>query len=1041
MPVRDVIEFWRAVEMFSPPSIPAPRAADSVADYAPDELLPWVAGHHLAEPPSNKRLTRRHTVYLGVFRRRAIFEALEPIFPPPPDAYEERQSGDSALLALTVSDKGCLLEDSTVISACAWATGRTLTLGPASPRWLAGFRDHEVDFRNAMENLYVFDEEGRPRPVPLDWEALLGCRESALAALGIDADQLEVGGFRIQSEVVGSRTADVVDHDFLNSFIADDLARVAGAARRGQVGAALRAYLTPAAELDITARIDVRKRLDEVRRATDPDRVPLGRWPADPRRPLALGQQLAVNEATAMGRGGGPLFAVNGPPGTGKTTMLRDLVAALVTERAERLAELTDPRDAFLEAEPHRWRTLAYDRTVPTLRPELTGFEMVVASSNNGAVENVTLELPSAAAIDPVWRERARDLEDLRTLAELAGDGGKEAESPGRDRDKIAWALIAARLGRRRHRRQFVDSVWWGGTHDKEDNPRPGLRALLGEWRRMRDPVSWAEEVAAFREARDRTASLRDERLAVAAALDRLRELPPELQAMREKERAGDDRVDASRGRREELSEALRGYREDLRRLTSEREEDGRPFVLRFMARAAWRERDRSRAAEIATLEERRLDDEAELNPLEAEVEDHEKSLAAIARLTAEIEERRRVLDAYLRKPGAVLPDDDWLADREARELRAPWSDVEWNEARTELFLAALDLHRAFLVGAAKEMGDALDGAMDVVSGAAPADLSPAACLAAWQAFFLVVPVVSTTFASLGRLFDRLAPEALGWLLVDEAGQATPQSSVGGLWRARRAVIVGDPLQLEPITTIPFQLEEGIRDHFGVDEEWSTGRGSVQRRADRLNRFGTRLGGVGQAVWVGAPLTVHRRCDHPMFDLSNRIAYDGLMIDATAPELAAQFVAEFPTLPESKWIDVKSQDASGHWVPAEGEEFKRIVTALEERGFDLRRAIAIGPFRDVARGLAGCVPRDSGLTAGTIHTAQGKEADIVILVLGSDPKAEGARQWAASKPNLLNVAVSRARRRLYVIGDRDRWKGQRHFNELAGGLPHGPPRR
>jgi superfamily I DNA and/or RNA helicase len=246
---------------------------------------------------------------------------------------------------------------------------------------------------------------------------------------------------------------------------------------------------------------------------------------------------------------------------------------------------------------------------------------------------------------------------------------------------------------------------------------------------------------------------------------------------------------------------------------------------------------------------------------------------------------------------------------------------------------------------------------------------------------------------------------------------------------------------LEPITTIPFQLEEGIRDHFGVDEEWSTGRGSVQSRADRLNRFGTRLGGAGQAVWVGAPLTVHRRCDHPMFDLSNRIAYDGLMIDATDPALAERFAAEFPTLPESKWIDVGSRDSSGHWVPAEGEEFKRIVAALEALGFDLRRAIAIGPFRDVARGLARCVRRGSGLTSGTIHTAQGKEADIVILVLGSDPRAELARQWAASKPNLLNVAVSRARRRLYVIGDRDRWKGQRYFDALAAGLPHRAPRR
>jgi superfamily I DNA and/or RNA helicase len=42
---------------------------------------------------------------------------------------------------------------------------------------------------------------------------------------------------------------------------------------------------------------------------------------------------------------------------------------------------------------------------------------------------------------------------------------------------------------------------------------------------------------------------------------------------------------------------------------------------------------------------------------------------------------------------------------------------------------------------------------------------------------------------------------------------------------------------------------------------------------------------------------------------------------------------------------------------------------------------------------------------------------------------------AAGKPDLLNVAVSRARRRVYVIGDREAWVTHRHFDVLADLLP------
>ena len=72
---------------------------------------------------------------------------------------------------------------------------------------------------------------------------------------------------------------------------------------------------------------------------------------------------------------------------------------------------------------------------------------------------------------------------------------------------------------------------------------------------------------------------------------------------------------------------------------------------------------------------------------------------------------------------------------------------------------------------------------------------------------------------------------------------------------------------------------------------------------------------------------------------------------------------------------------------------------------------------------------------GTVHTFQGKEAEAVILMLGAGRGAKaGSRAWAGGTPNLLNVAATRAKRVLYVVGNRGEWRGAGVFAEAAGTL-------
>ncbi|MET3426675.1 hypothetical protein BJ973_005887 [Actinoplanes tereljensis] len=1149
-----MLEFWQAVEMFSPQRVEKVDQERRVFAVRPGRPLPWEPGHELARHTLRPNQAWRHVVYLGIYPLDEVFDAISTVLKPDPESYDERPGGESAFAAFVVGENGCAVPGAEVLSSCAWATGQVLTEGPGAD-WVSRFRDASAAFSAVWREVVTSAAEG-PRddgedrtPRVLDGDALLACLAVAVAAAGAGA-ALSCVEIRISSQKVARRSADnVTGHEFLNSFIVRDLALVAEQAAKGNLGTALRDYLRPEAEIPAGGRIDVRDRLDRVLAETAPDTVPAGRWPTDPEHALALSQQLAVNSALGLADAG--IMGVNGPPGTGKTTMLRDLVAALVVQRAKQLALLSEPRKAFTGRQL-RWKTGQYNRVVSTWRPDLVGFEVVVASSNNGAVQNVTDEIPAAAAIAECWREQAAKVDYFPAVAGALLASEPDGETPGAGAAPTppeAWALVAARLGNKTNRGRFVNAFWYHTSDEPDDQAWSGLLSLLKGYEQSTPERPWSLAVSDFRAADARVEAIRRERSDAYRAVEERAVLQREVGRLAKGVPVAAARVETARGQRdlavrverERCAEAEQiahdrkleaeriawRRRHDAEQIADERSTEAERIISgrlanagrslqaweselsrRWQAHAAhqqsrpgwwaflrtlgaanrqWLRQDTWLGTQVTAARHEMGVAQAGLNAVQQEVDvsrqaaaDAERELAAETRLLAEgvptpeviheplvvarrdlarvdqevtaaaqdlvaaesdwrsAESRLRTADKRLARFSAALgkyfPDDSWWTDPERREPAALWTDPEWNIARSELFLAALVLHKVFVQHAAIELRRNLQAAMDIVGGDAPRDIPENAALAAWQSLFFVVPVVSTTFASYDRLFGHLGREALGWLLIDEAGQATPQNAAGALWRTRRAVVVGDPLQLESVTMLPFRAEQAIRGELGVDEQWLTSRTSVQHLADRLTTRGTYLPGDDERIWVGVPLIVHRRCDQPMFDIVNTIAYDGIMINRTGDAARERFNARYPTLPESKWIDVVGSTAQGHWIPDEGRKLDGILRVLAGLDFDMSEVMVIGPFRDIARQIGARARRYPGLTAGTIHTAQGKQADLVILVLGGNPARPGARRWAASRPNLLNVAVSRAKRRLYVIGDRTAWSAQRYFKTLSADL-------
>jgi hypothetical protein len=86
------------------------------------------------------------------------------------------------------------------------------------------------------------------------------------------------------------------------------------------------------------------------------------------------------------------------------------------------------------------------------------------------------------------------------------------------------------------------------------------------------------------------------------------------------------------------------------------------------------------------------------------------------------------------------------------------------------------------------------------------------------------------------------------------------------------------------------------------------------------------------------------------------------------------------------------------------------------------------------------------LRIGTVHTFQGGERDVMVfsLVVG-EGMHPGAVEWVGGQLNLWNVAITRARSHLVVVGDKELWRkrggvgaalleaAERHGVPLSGG--------
>ncbi|OZM79660.1 AAA domain-containing protein [Pseudonocardia sp. MH-G8] len=263
-------------------------------------------------------------------------------------------------------------------------------------------------------------------------------------------------------------------------------------------------------------------------------------------------------------------------------------------------------------------------------------------------------------------------------------------------------------------------------------------------------------------------------------------------------------------------------------------------------------------------------------------------------------------------------------------------------------------------------------------------------------------------------------PALFDLVIVDEASQCAIPHVLPLLFRARRALIIGDVMQLSHITKISPAKEGMIRRDVSLRADWLEKHRLAFRRHSAFHAAEHSVGG-------SRLLDEHFRCHPAIIAVSNELFYDGALTVLTDTR-------DRPSLPlrPISWRNVAGRAArprsGGSWVNE--DEVSHVGTLVARLVDHLPAEATIGvvtPFKAQADALSDQLRQhdENQVRVGTVHTFQGGERDVMIfsLVAGTGMHT-GAIGWVDQQLNLWNVAITRARTHLIVVGDAELWSAR-----------------
>ncbi len=760
------------------------------------------------------------------------------------------------------------------------------------------------------------------------------------------------------------------------------------------------------------------------------------------RYPLVSSQREALHRVLLMQKKGDSLLAVNGPPGTGKTTLIQSVVASL-------------------------WVKAAIAGTEPPL--------IVGTSANNQAVKNI-IECfgktePPDEDTDEVSLLRERWLPGVKSYGAYCAPRGRRGNSPAPGDDKLDEGKYQLVFRSNDNRSGLFDVLL---QEDALSDLEEGYLEKAGEYiagnkGRTDDAGRPPSAYPRTRSVGDVIQILHEEMKEICEKQKEIVNFTYELKTLDRQIREGVERALAVSGGKDlgafknELKEEMARTEETCREIESSRKTfcaRPRPFWLVWGAWLGFIKKEIARRNLDACL--KGPFDITDRVPAGSYLDED-----AIVRCYGDVlEETKTGLERIKSDYGILKMIEDMEEKRsvcmENRDRALDSFGITEENGDPERLDSLLDTkkrYRLFLLATHYWEGRWLIEASrlhEEKKRTGRKDVFPwhdQWGLRQWQNYAKVTPCfVATAFMLPSYLRGQKGQplyEGIDYLIIDEAGQVPPEVVAGCFALAKKAIVIGDTQQIEPVWRVTSPVDEGNIEKHGLHQNLpevgstpATDRGLTSYKGNILKSVQGRVpySSTGDEAQRGIMLREHFRCVPEIIGYCNELAYKGHLIPSrkgiegyVLPHLG---YAHIRGMCESRNGSKRNEDEAEcivRWITDNMERLGQYYSEREGKGVAEQDLVAVvTPFAAQSATIGSALKRagKGHVIVGTTHALQGAEKKVVIFSPVYDDRHPGG-YFFDKGVNMLNVAVSRAKDSFLVFGDMNLFRES----------PHGSPSR